>query len=184
MGNASRLRIAELIAWLRGRSTSGRPRRLRKAYCESSQGTTDIRHARLRRPERPAPRVSRRHGRCAIGRSRGGCRQAPVRARRTGFSELKGRWQRPDGGYILEIRAIDTNGKIGAAYLNPHPINVANAQATIDGTALKVFIELRARNYPGSTYTLSSERKVDRLQGVYFQAALQQNFVVAFVRMK
>ncbi len=100
------------------------------------------------------------------------------------FRALIGRWLRPDGGYILEIRDIDAGGKIDAAYLNPRPIHVARAEATRDGSALKVFVELRAPGYPGSTYTLTYDPKRDRLAGVYFQAALQQSFDVVFVRMK
>jgi hypothetical protein len=101
-----------------------------------------------------------------------------------GFGPLKGRWLRPDGGYILEIRDVDTTGKVDAAYLNPRPITIARAEATRDGSALKVFLELRAPGYPGSTYTLTYDPKSDQLAGAYFQAALRQSFDVVFVRMK
>ena len=101
-----------------------------------------------------------------------------------GFSPLTGRWLRLDGGYILEIRAIDAAGRIDATYLNPRPINVARAEATRKGSALEVFVELRAPGYPGSTYTLSYEPKNDQLVGVYYQAAMQQSFDVRFVRPK
>ena len=100
------------------------------------------------------------------------------------FDRLKGRWRRPDGGYVLEIRNIDANGKMAAGYFNPRPINVARAEASQAGTTTKVFIELRDTNYPGSTYTLTYDSENDQLQGIYFQAALQQNFDVVFVRMK
>jgi hypothetical protein len=86
------------------------------------------------------------------------------------FYALNGRWLRPDGGYVLEIRAVDASGKIDAAYFNPKPINVAKAEATRAGSALKVFVELRPPNYPGSTYPLTYDRDHDRLQGIYFQA--------------
>jgi hypothetical protein len=102
----------------------------------------------------------------------------------SGVERLNGRWLRPDGGYILEIRDVDSSGKIDAAYLNPRPIHVARAEATLEGSALKVFVELRAPGYPGSTYTLIYDPKRDELKGVYFQAALQQSFEVVFVRMK
>ena len=101
-----------------------------------------------------------------------------------GFDKLNGRWLRPDGGYVLEIRSVDASGKIDAAYLNPRPITIAQAQATRDGSAVKVFVELRAPNYPGSTYTLTYDRQHDQLRGIYFQAVQQQNFEVTFVRMK
>jgi hypothetical protein len=100
------------------------------------------------------------------------------------FQTLNGRWLRPDGGYVLEIRAVDPSGSIDAAYLNPRPINIAKAHATRDGSTAKVFVELRAPNYPGSTYTLTYDPKQDQLRGIYFQAVEQQNFNVFFIRMK
>jgi hypothetical protein len=101
-----------------------------------------------------------------------------------GFGPLRGRWLRPDGGYILDIRDVDASGKMEAVYLNPRPIHVARAEATRDGAALQVLVELRAPGYPGSTYTLRYEPQRDQLEGSYFQAALQQRFEVMFVRMK
>ena len=107
-----------------------------------------------------------------------------LRGANGGFDALNGRWVRPDGGYVLEIRAVDASGKIDAAYRNPNPINVAKAEATRDGSTLKVFVELRAPNYPGSTYTLTYDPQQDQLRGIYFQAVQQQNFNVFFVRTK
>jgi hypothetical protein len=52
------------------------------------------------------------------------------------------------------------------------------------GSSMKVFVELRAPNYPGSTYTLTYDPQQDRLKGIYFQAAQQQSFNVEFVRLK
>jgi hypothetical protein len=107
-----------------------------------------------------------------------------LRGANGGFDALNGRWLRPDGGYILEIRSVDAGGKINAVYLNPKPINVAKAEATRDGSTVKVFVELRAPGYPGSTYTLTYDPTRDQLEGIYFQAALQQRFDVMFVRMQ
>jgi len=101
-----------------------------------------------------------------------------------GFDVLNGRWLRPDGGYILEIKTVDAGGRIDAVYLNPKPINIAKAEASRDGSTVKVFVELRAPNYPGSTYTLTYDPQQDRLQGIYFQAVQRQSFNVYFVRMK
>jgi hypothetical protein len=109
---------------------------------------------------------------------------APVDAAESGFRALSGRWLRPDGGYILDIRDVDARGKIDAVYLNPRPIPVARAEATRDSSALMVFVELRAPGYPGSTYTLTYDPQRDQLTGIYFQAALQQRFEVVFVRMQ
>jgi hypothetical protein len=96
----------------------------------------------------------------------------PLRAEPEGFETLIGRWLQLDGGYILGIRSVDTSGKIDALYLNPRPINVAKAEATRDGSKLNVLVELRAPNYPGSTYTLEYDQEQDQLRGIYFQAAL------------
>ena len=100
------------------------------------------------------------------------------------FGPLSGRWVRLDGGYVLDIRGVAADGRIDAVYLNPRPITVAKAEATRDGSSLKVFIELHAPGYPGSTYTLAYDPGTDQLEGVYYQAALQQRFDVRFVRMK
>jgi hypothetical protein len=98
------------------------------------------------------------------------------------FSRLKGRWLRPDGGYVVEVKAVEENGRMDAAYFNPRPIHVARAEASGDGAVLRVFIELRDVNYPGSTYTLAYDPATDQLTGNYFQALQQQNFDVVFVR--
>jgi hypothetical protein len=103
---------------------------------------------------------------------------------KAGFARLKGRWQRPDGGYVLDIKKVDANGKLAAGYFNPRPINVSQAEAELDGTTIKVFIELRDVNYPGATYHLTYDPGSDQLRGVYFQPALQQSFDVVFVKMK
>jgi hypothetical protein len=101
----------------------------------------------------------------------------------TEFQKLYGKWVRPDGGYVLELSSVEDGGKIAASYSNPRPINVSKAEASRDGAATKVFIELRDVNYPGSTYDLTYNPQVDQLQGSYYQAALQQQFDVYFVRM-
>ena len=71
-----------------------------------------------------------------------------------------------------------------AAYSNPQPIHVARAEATKEGPATKVFIELRDVNYPGTTYDLVYDPGSDQLTGIYFQAVIKQQFEVVFVRMK
>jgi len=110
---------------------------------------------------------------------------APAGADNLAFAKLPGKWLRPDGGYILEIRSVDdASGKLEAAYLNPRPINVSKAQASRDAGSIKVFIELRDVNYPGSTYTLTYDPASDQLQGIYYQALQQQSFDVAFTRVK
>jgi hypothetical protein len=100
------------------------------------------------------------------------------------FQKLKGKWVRPDGGYVVEIKSVAESGKMEAAYFNPSPIHVSRAEASLDGATVKVFIELRAENYPGSTYTLVYDPKNDQLNGVYYQAMQQQSYEIAFVRME
>ena len=109
---------------------------------------------------------------------------ATAAAPNPGFEKLQGKWLRPDGGYILEIRSATAEGKLAAGYFNPRPINVAKAEASRDGGTVKVFIELRDVNYPGSTYMLVYDPATDRLVGNYFQAAMGQNFDVEFVRQQ
>jgi hypothetical protein len=98
------------------------------------------------------------------------------------FRPLKGRWLRPDGGYVVEVKDVDEAGRMDAAYFNPRPIHVARAEASREGGVLKVFIELQDVNYPGSTYTLGYDPATDRLMGNYFQAVARENFDVEFIR--
>jgi len=100
------------------------------------------------------------------------------------FDSLKGRWLRPDGGYVIDIRDVDATGKLAAGYFNPRPINVSQAEASQEGDTTKVFIELRDVNYPGATYNLTYNPKRDQLRGVYYQPAVRQSFDVVFIRMK
>lgn len=100
------------------------------------------------------------------------------------LQKLKGQWLRPDGGYLLEISAVDAAGKMEASYRNPSPIHVAKAEASRDGARIKVFVELQDVNYPGSTYTLTYDPASEQLQGIYFQAALNQQYEVFFERQK
>ena len=98
------------------------------------------------------------------------------------FERLVGRWLRADGGYVLEIRAVSPEGRVGASYFNPHPINVARAEAGRGGDFVTLLVELRDVNYPGSTYRLWYDAERDILEGTYYQAALQETFDVVFER--
>lgn len=102
---------------------------------------------------------------------------------------LIGRWLRPDGGYILEIRDATVSeqadqGKLEAGYFNPNPIHVARAEWRREDGNLQVFVELRDVNYPGSTYTMEYSADEDRMAGNYYQAAQREDFAVEFVREK
>lgn len=97
---------------------------------------------------------------------------------------IKGRWLRPDGGYILEIRNVSPDGRMEAGYFNPRPIHVSKAEVSKTGPTTNVFVELRDTNYPGSTYTMVYDPRDDVLKGIYYQAAIQESYEIVFVRMK
>jgi hypothetical protein len=99
-------------------------------------------------------------------------------------SNLTGRWLRPDGGYVLELSDPAPEGLLKAVYLNPRPINVSHAEWKLKNGLLRVFVELRDVNYPGSTYTLDYKPTADKLAGIYFQAFLGQQFEVEFIRIQ
>ena len=100
------------------------------------------------------------------------------------FQPLMGRWQRTDGGYVIEILSIAPDGKIKAGYFNPRSIHVEKAQASKDKEHIKVEMTLRDVGYPGSAYTLVYASEKDVLLGYYFHAVSRQYFDVLFVRMK
>jgi hypothetical protein len=98
--------------------------------------------------------------------------------------KVVGRWQRTDGGYILELTNPTFDGRLTAAYFNPRPINVSRSGWVFEQGNLLVLVELRDQGYPGSTYTLAYQPDTDRLVGIYFQAAAQQQFEVMFQRIE
>jgi hypothetical protein len=97
---------------------------------------------------------------------------------------IAGRWIRPDGGYIIEIKDVAENGAAEAAYYNPRTIHIAKAQASREGSAIKLYVELRDVNYPGSYYTLTYDAQTDRLNGSYYQAVDKETYKIFFERMK
>jgi hypothetical protein len=97
--------------------------------------------------------------------------------------QLVGKWQRTDGGYVMELTNPTFDGRLTAAYFNPRPINVSRSGWVLEDGNLLVFVELRDQGYPGSTYTLAYQPDSDRLVGIYFQAAVQQRFEVVFKRI-
>jgi hypothetical protein len=102
--------------------------------------------------------------------------------RQTAFAPLLGRWVRPDGGYVISIRAVDASGKLDAGYANPNLLPFHTATVTGDGGTLKLCFELRAGGYNGSTYTLNYDATRDQLKGLYYQAVAKQTFEVVFIR--
>jgi hypothetical protein len=98
------------------------------------------------------------------------------------FGALQGRWVRPDGGYVINIKSVDASGRLDASYANPNPLPFSKAEATLEGKTIRLFFELRAGGYNGSTYTLTYDPVSDTLRGVYFQAVAQQKFDIYFNR--
>jgi hypothetical protein len=110
--------------------------------------------------------------------------EAPPAELESGFDTLLGLWVRPDGGYLIAIRGVDISGRLDAAYANPYQLPFAKAEASRVGDKIKIFLELRAGGYDGSTYTLAYDPEKDILQGVYYQAVAKRKFDVYFERAK
>jgi len=100
------------------------------------------------------------------------------------FASLPGRWVRQDGDYTITIKGVDVSGHLDAGYANPNPLPFYTALATRDGELVRLFFELRAGGYDGSTYTLTFDAADDQLKGVYYQAVAKQKFEVVFERTK
>ena len=100
------------------------------------------------------------------------------------FRTLLDDWVRSDGGYVLSVTAVAEDGTATARYFNPRPINVGRAKARLEDGVPGLFVELRDRNYPGSTYTLAYDGEGDQLVGVYFQAVQRASYDVVFVRRR
>lgn len=97
---------------------------------------------------------------------------------------LIGRWIRPDGGYMLEIRNATPDGKLEVGYFNPKPIKVGRAEWVAKDGNLFVMAELQDVNYPGSTYGLEYQPASDQFVGTYYQAVEKSTYDVQFVREK
>ena len=98
------------------------------------------------------------------------------------IGQLVGRWLRPDGGYILEIRSATPDGKLDVGYFNPKSINVGRAEWVTKDGKLYVMAELQDVNYPGSIYGLEYQPATDHLVGTYYQAVEKNTYDVEFVR--
>jgi hypothetical protein len=100
------------------------------------------------------------------------------------WTAVAGRWIREDGGYALDISAVERDGRLQAGYFNPRPIRVSRALVSGEAAAVTVLVELNDEGYPGCLYTLKHNRTADRLVGTYFQAALGETYEISFVRGK
>lgn len=98
--------------------------------------------------------------------------------------KLIGRWQRTDGGYIIELKNPTAEGLIEAGYFNPNPINVGRSAWQSKDGRLMVMVELQDQNYPGSLYKLEYQPQGDKLFGTYFQAVERVSYDVEFTRLQ
>lgn len=99
-------------------------------------------------------------------------------------ARLKGRWQRNDGSYYLQIYTVSADSTLKAGYFNPNPVNVESGEWLTREGRVFMRIILRDVNYPGSTYILEYQRDTDILAGNYFQAVDGVNYEVSFSRVK
>jgi hypothetical protein len=97
---------------------------------------------------------------------------------------LIGNWLRTDASYRILISQVNDNGTLAAQYFNPNPINVGKANWEESNGSLKIILELRDVNYPGSTYTLNYLPDRNILAGDYYQAVKGLTFYVEFARYK
>jgi hypothetical protein len=95
---------------------------------------------------------------------------------------LQGSWVRTDAEYQIKLSDVLDNGIIKAQYFNPRPINVSRSEWAYNGGFLKIYVELRDENYPGSNYNLTYMPERDMLVGDYFQAVEGVTYYVEFVR--
>jgi len=95
---------------------------------------------------------------------------------------LQGSWVRTDADYQIKLSDVLDNGIIKAQYFNPRSINVSKSDWMNAEGFLKVYIELRDENYPGSNYNLTYIPERDMLVGDYFQAVESVTYYVEFTR--
>jgi hypothetical protein len=95
---------------------------------------------------------------------------------------LIGDWVRTDAGYTIKIISVNDDGTMITQYFNPNPINVGKANWEASYGNLKIVVEMRDVNYPGSTYTLNYLPDRDMLAGEYYQAVEGLTFYVEFGR--
>jgi len=99
-------------------------------------------------------------------------------------SKLVGEWTRTDAPYQIKITELLDDGTMKAGYFNPASINVSSAMWAFGDGVLKIYIELRDENYPGSNYNLIYYPERDLLAGKYFQAVESVTYDVGFTRAK
>jgi len=100
------------------------------------------------------------------------------------FKIIEGEWIRPDGGYVIHVRNINSDGSVDVGYFNPTKINISESKVSEWKGLTKLFVKLQDRGYPGSSYTLFYYAEKDALAGYYYQAEMGKTFEVFFLRKK
>lgn len=100
------------------------------------------------------------------------------------FKIIEGEWFRPDGGYVIHVRNINSDGSVDVGYFNPAKINVSESKVSEWKGLTKLFVKLQDSGYPGSSYTLFYYAEKDVLAGFYYQAEMEKTFEVFFLRKK
>lgn len=95
---------------------------------------------------------------------------------------VNGKWARTDGDYTLLVRDAASGGSADVRYFNPGKIHVEESHASIHKGLVRLFVKLRDKGYPGSTYTLYYYEEKDALAGFYYQAAMGRTYKVIFLR--
>lgn len=101
---------------------------------------------------------------------------------KTDKTKIIGEWLRTDSDYMIKIAAVNDDGLLLAQYFNPNPINVSKAEWLSSDGFIKIYLELRDENYPGSNYNLTYIPERDMMVGDYFQAVEGLTFYVEFSR--
>lgn len=101
---------------------------------------------------------------------------------KTDKTKIIGEWLRTDSDYMIKIAAVNDDGLLLAQYFNPNPINVGKAEWLSSDGFIKIYLELRDENYPGSNYNLTYLPDRDILAGDYYQAFEGLTFYVEFTR--
>ena len=73
---------------------------------------------------------------------------------KSGYTAIEGEWQRTDGGYVVKVSDVQTDGQATVEYFNPRPIHVAEAAISTQKELIKLFIKFQDKGYEGSSYTL------------------------------
>lgn len=103
---------------------------------------------------------------------------------KTDKTKILGEWLRTDSDYMIKIAAVNDDGLLLAQYFNPNPINVSKAEWSSSDGFIKIYLELRDENYPGSNYNLTYIPERDMMVGDYFQAVEGLTFYVEFKRTR